>query len=335
MKILISGACGFVGLAISEYLLKQAADLELLSITALPPAARRRFDQLPGRYRLHHCDVTDTAALEAVFNATKPQRLVHGAALTTAASLEAGRIFDTVQVNVIGTINMLEAALRHRIERFVFLSSSSVYGANAFEHAGLDEVLHTPAPQTVYPISKFAAEKLSLRYRETAGLNVVAPRLSTVFGPWEYRSGARDTLSAPYQTMQLALESDVEAKTAVIPRRGHTDWIYSRDVAAAVAILLQRDAAEPAVVNIAAGPGRGWPIEDWCTKLASAFPNFSYYYGAAGADGSIDFHNPRDRAPLANRRLLEEIGFHPHFGLHEAFDDYLAWARAHRDLLLQ
>lgn len=330
MIVLVTGACGFVGLAIVEELLKSGATVDLLSLTPPPPEALARFAELPGRHRFHGCDVTDAAAVDAIIAATRPRQVVHGAALTVASSREQGRAADIVRVNVLGTVNVLEAAVKYKVERFVYLSSGAVYGAHAFAKSALDEEATTPMPESLYAVSKYAGERLSLRYHQSHGLNVVAPRLGTVFGPWEYRSGARDTLSAHYQATRLALSGE----EAIIPRPGPSDWIYSRDVAAVIVALLDHSAPETAIVNVGSGSD-GWTMADWCAKLAQVFPGFRYRMSTSHADATIDFHSPRDRAPLANRRLIEEIGFRPRYGLDAAFADYMDWVARNRSLILR
>ena len=89
-------------------------------------------------------------------------------------------------------------------------------------------------PETVYAISKYAGERIALRYRRIWELDLVAARLGTVFGPWEYETGVRDTFSAPLLASSLVRRgSDV-----VLSGEGRKDWLYARDVAGAIAALL-------------------------------------------------------------------------------------------------
>ncbi len=251
---------------------------------------------------------------------------MHGAALTIAGDKEQDRMSDGVRVNILGTVHMLDAALNAGVERFVHLSSASVYGAASYGSTPLHENETVPEPESLYSVSKYAGERLALRYRNF-GLDVRVPRLSAVFGAWEYATGVRDTLSGPYQATMLALAG----QPAIMPREGPRDWVYSRDVAGAVLALLDHSGERPVMVNVAAG-GDGWTTAAWCERLAAEFPAFSYRIDKAAA-ATISYHGPQDRQPLNIDRLTGELGYQPQFGLEAAFVDYMTWLRENKSLL--
>src|SRR6185295_19202641 len=140
-----------------------------------------------------------------------------------------------------------EMAARHGVQRVVYPSSGSVYGANAFGPEPLDEVATPPMPESIYAISKLAAERSALRFRTIAGLDVIAARLGTVFGPWERDTGVRETLSPQWQVMRLL----DQGREVILPTPGRRDWIYARDVAAAILTLLDKVTLPSSVINIA------------------------------------------------------------------------------------
>ncbi len=327
MSILISGASGFVGLNIIEEQLKRGGQITSFGPMPPPAGAIAAFAALPGRHNYLPGDVSDPESVKAVFDAVKPSQVIHGAALTIAGNLEAGRMAAGVSVNTLGAVHMLDASLATGISRFACISSASVYGAGSYGSEKLDEVDTVAQPETLYAVTKFAAEKLALRYRDL-GLNVVVPRLSAVFGAWEYATGVRDTLSGPHQATRIALSGG----EGVMPRRGPTDWVYSRDVALAILALLDRQEAEPPVVNVSFG-GAGWPVSDWCRKLSEHFPDFSYRVDENTDTYNISYHGDKDRQHLNNKRLLNDIGYNPRFGLDEAFDDYIAWLDKNKSLI--
>ncbi len=156
-------------------------------------------------------------------------------------------------------------------------------------------------------------------------MDVVVARVGTVFGPWERDTGVRDTLSAPMQVTQLAMKD----KEAILPRQGRRDWVYSRDVAAALVALLNADRPHYDVYNI--GPGAEWTIEAWCKKLMEVYPKFSCRFATGRNEANVDYYGPRDRAPFSIKRLVEDIGFKPRFGFQEAFTDYMEWIKQFPD----
>ncbi len=325
MSILITGASGFVSLNLIEALLRQERAVFCFGPVGPPAPAQALFEKLPGRLNYLPGDVSIEADVAAAFAAAKPTRVIHGAALTIAGDKEAGRMAAGVAVNTLGSVHVLDTALRAGVARFVHLSSASVYGANSYGPGPLDEETTIPLPESLYAVTKYAGERLALRYRDQ-GLNVVVPRLSAVFGAWEYATGVRDTLSGPHQATVLALKGEA----AVMPRPGPTDWVYGREVADAVITLMDRDDPSPSVVNVGHG-GAGWTVTDWCAKLQTLFPDFDYREDPAAP--TVSYHGGKDREPLDVSRLADQVGYQPIYDLDRAFDDYALWLDEYKSLI--
>lgn len=319
MRIVVTGASGFVGLNVVEAALARGEEVVAAADTPLPAEALAAFARLPGRLRVETLDVVDAAAVRGLFERHRPQTLFHGAALTPGPLQERERAARTLQVNIAGTAIVLDAAARVGVERVVYPSSVAVYGTNAFSGGLLDEETTVPQPQTIYAITKYAGEKTALRFREIAGLNIVAARLGQVFGPWERETGVRETLAPMWQILSLAERGE----EAVLPRRCARDFVYSRDVAGAVLALLDRRDAEPAIVNV--GPGRVWAVEEWCAEAARALPGLRWRLARPGEAGNVNLHGDRDRAAVAVHRLTGAVGFTPTFFLAESARDYAEW----------
>ena len=320
MSVLITGASGFVGLNIAEALLARGRDVVLFSNAPLPHAAREALTRLPGQMHPVMGDVREPRDLDQAFAAFRP-RQVHAAAMTPGAARERTEGRATIEVNVLGTLTALESAATHGIGRFVFVSSGAVYGRSAFHVRVLHEAKTAPAPENFYAVSKLAAEQLSLRFGQLAGLDVRACRLSSVFGPWERDTGVRETLSPIFQVTRLALAGEA----AVLPRSGRRDWIYRRDVAAAIVAILDAPAPSFDLYNIA--PGVTWTVEQWCANLVRQFPHFSYRLAEEPVAANVDFWGERDRAPLASDRLESDLGFRAAHGLDTAFADFMQWLK--------
>ncbi len=322
MTVLVTGGTGFVGLNLAERLLGRGDDAVLLADRPLPDSAGRAFDALPGVLRVVTGDVRDRSALDEAF-AKGIDRVIH-AAVITADAARAQRAARTVaEVNLLGTIELLEAAARHGAGRIVQVSSAAVYGAAAYDVAELTEAAPAPLPDSLYGITKFAAERTALLYREAQGLDLVAARLTALFGRWEYATGVRDTLSAPLQLLRLAKRGEA----VVLPREEARDWLYGVDAAdALIALLDQPDLPHDTYV---VGPGETWSVARWCETLAAARPGFTWRFAGPGEAANVDFFGPRDRAPLNPERLARDTSFRARFGPGEAFADYLAWAEQH------
>jgi UDP-glucuronate 4-epimerase len=305
MRVLVTGASGFIGLNLVEALLAQGD--RVIGLDRLAPP--KTFPPFP----FVQADVRESASLQSIFRQHRPDALVHAAALTPGRASERSRMAAAVEVNVLGTVHAMEAAAAAGCARILFLSSAAVYGQARGEHV-LDEERTPAVPGTLYGITKLAAERLALRYSE---LDVTAMRLSAAFGPWEADTGARDTLSPFHRAALLARRGE----EAVLPRRSRLDWSYSREAAAAMAALLRNAAWKGGVLNL--GPGAAYDLERFCAALAERYPRFRWRVGTPAA-ANVDLFGPQDRPPLALERL-RGAGFAARFDEAAAYADYLDW----------
>jgi UDP-glucuronate 4-epimerase len=302
MRVLVTGAAGFIGLNLVEALI--SAGHEAVGLDRNPPPAvfpRFAFVQ------------SDLGAVQQVFASHHPDALIHAAAVTPGRAKERQRMADAVDVNIAGTVRVMEAAANAGCRRVLFVSSAAVYGASGHAGTELDEESTLPAPVSLYGITKLAAERLALRYCELAQLDVVAARLAAAFGPWEAESEARDTPSPFYQAARLARRSE----EAVLPRRSSLDWIYSREAAADLVALLAARAGT--VFNV--GPRAAYDLARFCAALAKRYPKFRW---RIGAPANIDLFGPADRSRLSIGRL-EALGFARRFDADAAYAEYLDW----------
>ena len=328
MTVLITGASGFVGLCLAEAVLGRGADAVLLDAQAVPDSARAFLASHPGNFHEAVGDVRDAALLDRAFRDHAVDRVFQGAAVTGAYARERNAPASIFDVNVMGTLAVLEAARRHGVTRFLYPSSVAVYGESNYRYASMDEETTPPVPTGLYGITKYTGERLSLRFVELWGIDVVCARIGVVFGPWERDTGFRDTLSPHCQVTCRALAGE----EAVLPPRPYLrDWIYGRDLASALAALLFAETPGYKVYNASSGTVSD-VVLPWCERLAGRFPGFSWRLARSAEEANIEFHDPRDRNPQSMSRLEEDIDWRPAFTLDTAFDDYLEWLERTPDM---
>ncbi|MBX3500751.1 MAG: NAD(P)-dependent oxidoreductase [Alphaproteobacteria bacterium] len=307
MHVLIIGGAGFVGLAIAEALLARGDRVSLFD-------AREPYAALPGNPTAITGDVRRDEDVARAF-AGRPDVAIYGAAITADAARDAAEPQRVLDVNLGGLPRAMAAARAAGVERFILLSSASAFGDAAFREVPLAEDDPAPAPSSLYSITKFAGEGVARRLRTLWSMDVRMVRLSAVFGPWEHPTGARDTLSPPFQVAQLALE----CKPVVLPRDPSRDWVYSRDVAGAVLALI--DKASPRFDLYHVGPGTTWKLSEWAAALGATV--------TVGAPANVDLFGDRDRAMLAIGRLTGDLGYQPRFTSASACAvDYRRWLEA-------
>jgi len=187
MKILVTGAAGFVGSHVCQRLLATPGRAEVLGIDNVndyyPVALKEaRLARLEGRegFRFVRADFADTPALHTLVTGFKPDYIVHlGAQAGVRYSLTHPEAY--VHSNLVGFANILEAAHRHPPKHLVFASSSSVYGAGVPTPFREDAVSE---PLSFYAATKRANEHMAYSYAHVHGLRCTGLRFFTVYGPW-------------------------------------------------------------------------------------------------------------------------------------------------------
>lgn len=186
MRILITGAAGFIGSALAHRLLDRGD--EVLGYDNLNDyydvrLKQARLDRLTPRagFSFVKAALEDRVALDAAFDAYKPQRVVNLAAQAGVRySLENPRAY--IDANIVGFLNVLEACRHTGVEHLVYASSSSVYGSNRkLPFAVEDSVDH---PVSLYAASKKANELMAHTYSHLFRLPTTGLRFFTVYGPW-------------------------------------------------------------------------------------------------------------------------------------------------------
>ena len=186
MRVLVTGAAGFIGSHLSERLLARGDEvlgydnLNAYYDPALKEARLARLMPQDG-FSFVRASLEDRAALEAAFDDFRPQRVVNLAAQAGVRySLENPHAY--IESNIVGFLNILEACRHRGIEHLVYASSSSVYGANRkLPFAVEDSVDH---PVSLYAASKKANELMAHTYSHLFGLPTTGLRFFTVYGPW-------------------------------------------------------------------------------------------------------------------------------------------------------
>jgi nucleoside-diphosphate-sugar epimerase len=312
--ILLTGGAGFVGLNVAEQLLARGDEVAILDLRP-PPRFFSRARYIQG-------EVTDRTALQQVFSGRKIEQVIHMAAITAGPERDAREPRRIAEVNLIGTLNVLEASKNSGVRRFVHASTGALYGAAGIGVGEpLDEERHRPVPESMYGITKYAAERSCLRLAALWGLDVRIGRLAQVFGRWEHASGLRDRLSLPTEIARIARAGG----EAVFPPLGETDYIYAPDVARALIALADAKAPSHRLYHL--GTGAAWALPAWCELLEKRFPKFRWRESSEGCN--VVPLAPGTRTRFSNRRLVEDLSWAPRFDVPAAAADFVSWLEAH------
>lgn len=320
-SVLVTGAAGFIGSHLCEALVEEGCSvwgLDNFHSFYSPAAKRRNLQEVSRQPGMHvvQGDVRDRVLLDGLLGGTSFDAAVHLAALPgVRTSLEAPDL--CMDVNVQGTLTLLEALGRHGVDRLVFASSSSVYGEDTA--APFRESDAADRPISPYAASKRAGEMLCHSYSRTHGLAVHCLRIFTAFGP--------------RQRPDLAIH-----KFARLMRRGQPiplygdgsserDYTYVGDVVAGIRESLRRltelPDGEPEYEIINLGRGETVRLDELVEALSSA------------VDGQSDGEPAIDRLPdqpgdmsvthAAIDRARELLGWRPVTSLEDGLAAFVEW----------
>jgi UDP-glucuronate 4-epimerase len=236
MKILVTGAAGFIGSTLSLRLLERGD--EVIGIDnhndyyspALKEARLARHADHPN-YQHMRLDMADREGMQALFATHRPNSVVNLAAQAGVRySLE--NPLSYVDSNLVGFAHILEGCRHNGIEHLVYASSSSVYGANtSMPFSVHDNVDH---PLSLYAATKKANELMAHTYSHLYGLPTTGLRFFTVYGPWD----------RPDMALQKFAQAIVKGETIKVFNHGNhrRDFTYIDDIVGGILRILDRPA---------------------------------------------------------------------------------------------
>jgi UDP-glucuronate 4-epimerase len=258
MNILVTGAAGFIGSHVAEALVARGdtvAGIDNFNDYYDPARKRANVSALTSnpRFTLHETDIRDEEAMERICAEGAFDAVVHLAAMAGVRySIERAPLY--VDVNVRGTVNLLEGARKAGVPHVVFASTSSVYGRT--EQLPFQEDNPARSPLAPYPATKIAGETMGHAYHNMFDLSFTALRFFSVYGP----RGRPDMM--PYHITDCI----VHDREFMLYEAGemHRDWTYVGDIAAGVVAAADRQLGYE-MINL----GRGEPVRmaDFVEKI--------------------------------------------------------------------
>lgn len=323
MRVLVTGGTGSVGANVVRRLALEGHEVICLARWAEEPdpVLARFLAPVRERVRLAAADVGDWQQVAGVFEQHRPTHVVHAAAITPTPEMERDHSRTVVNVNLMGTVNVLEAARQTGVRRIAYISSAAVY-AETPEDAAITED-HPTRPWGLYAICKDASERLCAYYNELHGLETVALRVGWVYGPMERTmKHSRHNLSIVQQAVDLALRGEEIRVLHLEPVR---DWIHADDLGRAVLILLEQPQLRSTVYNLSGG--RGISHRELLDTLARVLPlRYRQVDNETETNIPPGATRPR-RGPAGIMRLQGDTGYEPVFDLEAGLRDYVSWVR--------
>jgi UDP-glucose 4-epimerase len=301
MKILVTGGAGFIGSHVAEEFVRAVHEVVILD--NLSTGSR---ENVPPAARLIQKDIRDPD-LDRIFLKEKFDAVVHHAAQINVRASVEGPQFDA-EVNIIGTLNLLQGCKKAGVKKFVFASTGgAIYGEQDYFPA--DEN-HPARPVSPYGIGKLSVEKYLFFYRIDSGLSYVALRYGNVYGPRQNPHGEAGVVA-------IFLNRMLEGSQPIINGDGlqTRDYVFVRDVARAN--LLALSYPECGTFNI--GTGIETDVVRIFTLLRDALKSSAPEVHGPAAAGE------QKRSVLDAGLARKTLGWKPSVTLEKGMEETAAW----------
>jgi nucleoside-diphosphate-sugar epimerase len=311
MKFLVTGGAGFIGHNVVRILESQGHECIVIDtctdygfipkeeLTYLINERSKRFNA-----RIRSIDIREGQFVDTIFKTYKPDVVIHMASFPRQKVVEQNPLLAS-DVMSTGLVNLLEKSKQHKVKKFVYISSSMVYGdftADVLE-------AHVCKPQGQYGIMKLMGEKLVEDYHRTGAFDYTIIRPSAVYGEWD----VEDRVVSKFMTKAMRGETlKVNGPDEVL------DFTYVEDTAMGIVLAATKDQANGSIYNITRSEQRQWNLKD-AAELAIKI----------AGQGSLEVA-PRDlsfpkRGRLDISRAVRELGYTPQVNVEEGFQRYYDW----------
>lgn len=308
--ILVTGCAGFIGSNFVEQFRKKFPKAKVIGIDDFSTG---RKDALDPSITFYEGSILDERLLKKIFSKHEPEYVFHFAALPRVSySVEHPRY--TSEVNIVGTVALLESSKNHGVKRFIYSSSSSIYGGA--KKLPIKESENFPDPRSPYAVQKYIGEPFCKIFSELFGLDTVCLRYFNVFGPGQYGD-------SPYSTVVSAWLESVyfpKKKKAFIEGDGNQsrDFCYVDNVVLANILAMEsKQKFNGETLNIAYGSQ---------TKINEVKNLIERY-----ADKTLDLEKRPPRlgdvrytcADISKAKRL--IGYNPRVNFEEGLNKTIEW----------
>jgi len=309
MKILITGGAGFIGSACAKKLMNRGDKVIIIDNFNDYYDPKLKYDRIKKflkgyKFSLYKGDIRDEKFLERVFKKEKPEKIIHLAAMAGVRySLENPKLY--ADVNIMGSINLLELAQKYKIKNFVFASSSSVYGNN--KKTPFSEADSVDAQISPYAATKKTDELMAHVWSHIYGLKITALRFFTVYGPW----------GRPDMALFLFTDAIIKGKPINVFNRGKMsrNFTYIDDIVSGTLTVLDADLPH-GVMNI--GGDREETLMRYIEVLEKNL-------GRVAKKNLMPMQPGDVPSTIADIRKLKKLGWKPTTRIEKGIGNFVEW----------
>lgn len=318
MKVLVTGAAGFIGSNLVHLLAKVRPDWNVVALDLLTYAGNlKNLESLlvsGGRVSFSRTDICDAEEVDQVFARERFDLVFH---LAAESHVDRSIIssLEFVRTNVMGTQILLDAARRYKVNRFVHISTDEVYGSLGPTGAFVET---TPLdPTSPYAASKAASDLMVLAACKTHGLNASVTRCTNNYGPFHF----------PEKLIPLFITNALEGKKLPLYGDGMNvrSWVYVTDHCEALLAVAERGRAGE-VYNIGGGADAELPNRDVTYAILEILGKSRDLIEPVGDRPAHDRRYAIDHA-----KITAELGWKPQTNFRAGLEKTVEWFKANRE----
>jgi dTDP-glucose 4,6-dehydratase len=309
-KILVTGGAGFIGSAFVRLLIKKG--ISPIVVDKLTYAGDlKRLEEVKGKFKFYKTDICSKKGVEAIFAKENPDIVVHLAAETHVdRSIQDAAPF--VETNIKGTQVLLDVSRKHKVQKFIFISTDEVYGEIAKGKFKEDSPVK---PNSPYAASKAAADLLVQAYIRTNKFPAIIIRPSNNYGPWQY----------PEKLIPLAILKILQEEKVPVYGKGLNvrEWLYVDDCASGIMAIMSKGKIGQIYNLGSACESRNIDTIKLLLKtLGVSQSGFEFVKDRLGHDL---------RYSLNSRKVIRELGWKPAVKLDPGLKLTVDWSLKHQD----
>lgn len=318
MKVLVTGAGGFIGYNMCICLLEKGHDVVASYRTNIPEDVETLLRRYKNKLILSkgdlmdkdYCELLDKFGIDSVIN---------GAVITSPNGSELETFITMAKVNIQTNINLLDFSIRNKVKNYIYISSSGVYGSKCETDIKISETEELDL-FNVYCIGKRTSELLVSRYQTLTGNKGISARIAAPYGPYERTTTSRTAMSPIYRMLEYAY---INKEIKIFGKNVVRDWTYVKDTVASIYELLINDNLAYSEYNVSNSVS--YSLEDIAIAVKDACPKFEYKFVQKSEIADIAMFEGSQRGALNIERISKDTGFKPSYNIKKGIEEYCKW----------
>ena len=323
--VLVTGGNGFVGSNIVKFLAQNKRRVLMVDIDPPGPLLTDYLEGSQEYVDSVQVNLTDYDKVMRIGQDYKLNGIIHAAVFTVVTKeVEQARSREILNTNLMGTVNMLELARAAGVKRFVYVSSSGVYGSTPDVDMPVTEDSTQPYLQRgdFYIITKVTSEKLTERYSQLFPMTTTSMRIAAPYGCMERPTSTRNVMGVVFNLLRLVLTE----KRKIIHVKGSDyvrDFTYVMDTARGLVAGLDAPGPLSPIYNVSSG------VNSSVKNILEAIKESSgvdFEWKEVKEDKEADYIVAGStRGPLSIEKAGNELGFRPQYNLKQGIKEYCEW----------